>query len=231
MAPKVTKTKKMTSAQAKLEIPVFDVKGIETKKISLSEDIFHTKVNKALVAQYVRIYLQNQRQGTVATKTRGEVIGTTKKIYRQKGTGGARHGSKKAPIFVGGGVTFGPHPRTFALSLNKKQKRQALFSSLTEKAAQGTIAAIENAFMEIEPKTKVIATFLKKAGFENKKLLVVLPEIKENGFVLSIRNIPNIELIQAQSLNPYIVMNNTQTLFVEGALEVLEKHFLKKNEN
>ena len=117
--------------------------------------------------QYVHIYLTNQRQGTVSTKTRSEVRGSTRKIYRQKGTGRARHGAKKAPIFVGGGITFGPKPRIFALSMNKKQKKLALVSALSYALKEKKISGAQER-PSMEPKTKIHARFLKNAGLADK---------------------------------------------------------------
>lgn len=227
MAPKEVKPK--ITKKSNMEISVYGLNGKEVKKMSLPKDIFQTNINDQLVAQYVRVYMQNQRQGNAVAKTRSEVSGTTKKVYRQKGTGGARHGSKKAPIFVGGGVTFGPLSRDMSLTMSKKQKKVALFSSLTKKVKEGTLSAVENAVLDIKPKTKVVASFIKAVGFQGKKVLIVVPEMKENGFIQSVRNIPNVVVVQATKINPYMIMNNSQTIFVEKALDVVEKHFLNQN--
>ncbi len=227
---KTTKTSKAAAPKSKLEAQVLDLKGKVTGTIALNEKIFGQKNNPTLIAQYIRVYLQNQRQGTVATKTRSEVVGTTKKIYRQKGTGGARHGSRKAPIFVGGGVTFGPQPRTFSLSMNKKQKKQALFIALSSKAKENAIKILDDNIAEMKPKTKIIADFLKVADIDERKVLFVLPKVSREGFVLSARNISNSSLIQADTLNPYAVLNTRQLVFVGDALQKLEEHFITSNE-
>lgn len=228
-------TKKVTSKKPKqevsLQIAVYDLTGKEVKQISLSKDLFDTKVNKQVLAQYMRVYLANQRQGTASTKHRSEVVGSTKKIYRQKGTGNARHGARKAPIFVGGGVQAGPKPRDYSLNMNKKQKRQALFASLSVKAQEGAIAALANEAVDMNIKTKDFATFISKSGHENVKTLVILPEVKKNGLVMSARNIENITIAQATTINPYMLLNSKKIIFVEDALTKLEDHFLKNNES
>ncbi len=230
---KVTKTPKATKPEPKkqsIEAQVVDLKGKETRKLALNEELFGKKDNPALIAQYVRVYLQNQRQGTVSTKTRSEVVGTTKKIYRQKGTGGARHGSKKAPIFVGGGVTFGPKPREFALSMNKKQKKQALFIALSSKAKEQAIKVLDDKVEDMKPNTKTIAAFINAIKVTGKKVMFVMPQVSRNGFVLSVRNIPNVEIMQASTINPYAVLNTKQLIFVGDALTKLEEHFTTTNE-
>lgn len=227
-------TKKTTTRKAKKEttatqIAVYDLTGKEVKQLTLPEAMFSADVNPQIIAQYTRVYLANQRQGNASTKHRSEVVGSTKKIYRQKGTGNARHGARKAPIFVGGGVQAGPKPKDFSLSMNKKQKRQALFASLTMKAQEGAIAGVTNEAVDMKIKTKDFATFLNKAGCEAVKTLVVMPEVKKNGLVLSARNIPNIELVQATNINPYMLLISKKIIFVEDALTTLEDHFLKNH--
>lgn len=228
-------TKKVTSKKqeesASLQISVYDLSGKEVKQIDLSKDLFDTKINKQLLAQYMRVYLANQRQGTASTKHRSEVVGSTKKIYRQKGTGNARHGSRKAPIFVGGGVQAGPKPRDYSLSMNKKQKRQALLASLSLKAQEGAITGLANEAVDMKIKTKDFATFISKSGHDNVKTLVVLSEVKKNGLVMSARNIENITIAQATTINPYMLLNSKKIIFVEDALTKLEDHFLKNNES
>jgi large subunit ribosomal protein L4 len=219
-------SKKKTELK-ELEISVFDASGKEVKTIELAKEVFGVKASKELMAQYIRVYNANQRQGTVATKTRSEVAGTTKKVYRQKGTGNARHGSQKAPVFVGGGVTFGPQPRDFSLKMNKKQKRMALFAALSSQAQKQQVHALANEVMDIEPKTRTMADLLKKIGPEKGKILVVAPELKKSGMVLASRNLPNVELVQATTINPFMILTSKKILFVEDALKVVQTHFLK----
>src|SRR5579885_383385 len=149
---------------------LIDVYGIDRKvsgKVSLPHVIFGEKVNKQLLAQAVRVYLANKRQGTVSTKTRGEVDGSTRKIYRQKGTGRARHGSVRAPIFVHGGVVHGPKPRDYSLNLPKKMRRKALFSALSAKLQDGQIKVVAG-FEKLEPKTKAFISAITPFQFDKK---------------------------------------------------------------
>ena len=173
--------------------------------------------------------MSNKHQGTASTKTRGDVAGSTRKIYRQKGTGRARHGSIKAPIFVGGGVVGGPKPRDYSLRLNKKQKRKALFMALTLKQKEHNIIAIDNA-LTIEAKTKLVAGFLSTLGLANKRTLFIFPKIGKNNFILASRNIPLASLVDVFTLNPYNLLQAHKVIFVDNALSVLEKH-VSKNEN
>lgn len=223
--------KKESKAVKGLSIKMFALDGAEKEPVQVSEEIFGQKENKALIAQYIRVYLQNQRMGTANAKTRGEVIGSTRKIYRQKGTGGARHGSNKANIFRGGGVTFGPTPRDYSLDMNKKQKKQALFISLSMKMKENAIVGLEGSSLEIKPKTKDVSAFLKSLKIDTKKVLVVLPAVTKNGLMLSARNIPNVEITQSSTVNPYAVLNNKHIVFVGDALKTLESHFLAKHES
>ncbi len=192
--------------------------------MTVSGTIFGQKENNPLIAQYMRVYLQNQRQGTVSTKSRGEVAGTTMKMYRQKGTGRARHGSGKEPIFVGGGVAFGPKPREFSKNLNKKQKKQALYISLSMKAKQKSVMALVKESLSIKPKTKKVADLLKTLKLEGKKVLFIVPKLEKDGFVLSTRNIASATLSGATNLNPYMVFDNEAIIFVGDALTTLENH-------
>lgn len=226
---KTTKASKPATKKVSLEAPVYDLKGKSTGTVNLSEVLFGKKENKALIAQYMRVYLTNQRQGTVATKTRSEVVGSTKKIYRQKGTGGARHGSRKAPIFVGGGVTFGPQPREFSLTMNKKQKKQALFVALSVKAKEQAVKILEDV-SDMKPKTKDVSAFMKAIKVEGKKVMFVLPKVEKKGFVLSARNIDNVNIVQADTINPYTVLNARELIFVGDAMKKLEEHFIHTNE-
>ena len=230
---KVAKTPATTSkkTQSKLEFPVYDIAGKSTGTQAVSDDIFAAKDNPTLIAQYIRVYMINQRQGNAQAKTRAEIVGSTKKIYRQKGTGRARHGAAKAPIFVGGGVAGGPRSKTYSKSINKKQKKQALFISLTNKLKNGSILGLAKEAEKIEPETKRIADFLKNIKMSGKKVVFLVSKLEKNGFVLSIRNIPNVKVLQVTTVNPYEVMKNDVVVFVGDAIETLENHFLEKNEN
>ncbi len=224
--PGVKKTP-IKSGSTRLSVKVYDAKGKEKEPMNISKELFSVEGSPKLLAQYVHVYLANQRQGTASTKTRGEVTGSTKKIYRQKGTGRARHGSIKAPIFVGGGVVGGPKPRDYSLKMNKKQKRKSLFIALTLKKNNDAIVVAEKSLLTIEPKTKLVVTFLSNAGMQNKKVLFVLPKLEKNNFILASRNIANIKFEEAKSINPYILLSAEKIVFIDDSLSVLEKHFLK----
>lgn len=213
-----------------LTIKVYDAQGSEKKTVELSKEIFSQKENPKLLAQYVRVYLANQRQGTASSKTRGEVTGSTRKIYRQKGTGRARHGSIKAPIFVGGGVVGGPKPRDYSLKLNKKQRQKALFLAFTLKLKTNAIFAADKDLTTIEPKTKLITRFLSQVGSKAQRVLFVLPKMEKSNFIFAARNIPGVHIVDAHSLNPYLLLQAGKIIFVDNALSVMEAHFLK-NEN
>ena len=229
--PAKTADAKTEISKGTIQIPLYNAEAKVEKNIDLQKDIFAEEENPSLIAQYVRVYMANQRQGSASTKLRSEVIGSTRKIYRQKGTGNARHGSKKAPIFVGGGVTFGPKPRDFSLKMNSKQKRKALFSALSMRVKEGAISGFVNEILDVGIKTKTMSNLLKSLNFQDQKVLVVIPKGEKNGFVLSLRNIPGVEVVSASTINPYQVLANKSILFVESALEVLYGHFIKQNAN
>ncbi len=225
---KVAKVAKAAvSKEVGLSIPVYTLKGTEEKKLDLPKELFDVKESPRLIAQYVRVYLANQRQGNASTKHRGEIIGTTKKVYRQKGTGNARHGSTKAPLFVGGGVDGGPKPTDHSLKMNKKQKRKALVVALSMKTRENGVIAIGNDVTSMQPKTKEFSEFLKMIGLVNKKALVIVSKAHE-GLRLSLRNVPKVEMISTTNLNPYTILTHEKVLFTEDALDVLSKLYLKK---
>jgi large subunit ribosomal protein L4 len=215
-----------------LTIPVYDLNGKETSKATLPKEIFSTEASDKLLAQYVRVYMANKRQGNASTKTRAQVKASTRKIYRQKGTGRARHGAKSAPIFVGGGVAFGPKSKDYSLKLNKKQKRKAFFYALSLQYKDGNVIGLVDKALEIEPKTKNFSSWLKSVSLTDKKVLLVLPEGKSNNLTFASRNIVGVTLSNANSLNTYDVLNTEKIIFVQKALDVLQDHFLKtKHEN
>lgn len=214
-----------------MKIDIFDTTGKKTGKIDLPDKIFAAKVNENLMAQAVRVYLANQRQGTASTKDRSEVIGSRRKIWRQKGTGRARHGDRYAPIFVGGGIAHGPKPKDWSLKMPKKMRRLSLFSALTNKLKEGEILIIQG-LEKIEPRTKKIleALLSLKLKTENKKLaektLLVLPE-KIEAVVRAGGNITNLTLAQASLLNTYQVLNGGKLVFLKPSIKVLEETFLR----
>ena len=203
-----------------MELAVLNTLGQETgRKVVLSDAVFGVEANDHAIYLDVKQFLADQRQGTHKAKQRNEVAGSTRKLKRQKGTGGARCGSIKSPLFPGGGRVFGPVPRDYSFKLNKKLKQLARRSALTYKAQAGAIKVVENPAMEA-PKTKAVVAMAKALNVENKKVLVVLPETNVN-FQLSCRNIPSVKPILAQNLNTYEVMNASTVVLVEGAENVI----------
>ncbi len=223
--PTTSKTKTLG-----LTIPVFDIDGKALPAVSVNPALFDQKVSPTLMATYVRVYLANQRQGTVATKTRGQVAGTTHKVWRQKGTGRARHGARKASLFRGGGVTFGPSPRDHTLKFNKKQKKLAFFGALSAAHKESRISALSDT-KAFEPKTTKFAKFLRSRGLEGKKVLFIAPSIKGNNFALASRNIGNVVVSDIESLNAYALLRGGHIILATSALPKLDTQFLKSNEN
>ena len=203
-----------------MELAVLNTQGQETgRKVVLSDAVFGVEANDHAIYLDVKQYLTDQRQGTHKAKQRNEVAGSTRKLKRQKGTGGARCGSIKSPLFPGGGRVFGPVPRDYSFKLNKKLKRLARRSALTYKAQAGAISVVESFEMEA-PKTKQIVALVDALKVANKKVLFILPEGNAN-LQLSCRNIPSVKPILAQNVNTYEVMNANVLVMVEGAENVL----------
>lgn len=208
-----------------IKTDVFDISGKVVSSAELPPELFGARVSKQLMAQAVRVYLTNQRRGTVSTKTRGEVEGSTRKIYRQKGTGRARHGGITAPIFVGGGIALGPKPREFNLSMPQKMRRAALSSALTAKFNDGQVKVVDG-LEKIEPKTKNFVDALRKLSLDEKKkkVLLVLPA-KTEALQKAARNVEGVNFIMANQLNTYDVLNNKTILLLKPAIETLNKTF------
>ncbi len=226
---KKVNTKKADKKQNTLTISVFNTNGKESGTVALPEEIFGAKVNKVLIAQAVRVYLANQRQGNASTKTRGEVRGSTRKIYRQKGTGRARHGGIRAPIFVKGGIAHGPKPQDHSLNLPVKMRRLALFGALTAKLQDGGVKIVSG-IEALEPKTKAIAASLKNLGLQNTKkkvtVLLVLPKDAETIY-RSARNITGVTVMAADRLNTYEVLQSRTLLLMRDSIETMKETFLK----
>ena len=203
-----------------MELAVLNAQGQETgRKVVLSDAVFGVEANDHAIYLDVKQYLADQRQGTHKAKQRNEVAGSTRKLKRQKGTGGARCGSIKSPLFPGGGRIFGPVPRDYSFKLNKKLKRLARRSALTYKAQANAITVVENLAFEA-PKTKAVVALAEALKVSDKKVLVVLPDTNVN-LQLSCRNLPYVKTILASSLNTYEVMNASALVMVEGAENVL----------
>ena len=203
-----------------MQIPVYDTSGKEIRKIEISDAVFGVPFNEALVHQVMVGQQANVRQGTASTKTRSEVRGSTRKLYRQKGTGYARAGSKKSPIRRGGGVTFGPRPRSYRQDLPKKMRRLALKCVLSAKAADGELKVLEKWDLT-EPKTKQMAAALKALGID-KSALIVTPESDTN-VIMSARNIQKIKTLPANIINVNEILSYRTLLMTEAAVRLTEK--------
>ena len=189
-----------------MEVAILNLSGKETgRKANLNQSIFGIEPNDHAIYLDVKQFLANQRQGTHKSKERNEVAGTTKKLKRQKGTGGARAGSMKSPLFVGGGRVFGPRPRDYSFSLNKKLKRLARLSALTYKAKSNNITVLED-FNFDAPKTKFMLDLVKNLQVSDKKTLFVLPASNKNIY-LSSRNLERNKVVTASDLNTYDILN------------------------
>lgn len=203
-----------------MELAVLNTQGAETgRKVVLSDAVFGVEANDHAIYLDVKQYLADQRQGTHKAKQRNEVAGSTRKLKKQKGTGGARCGSIKSPLFVGGGRVFGPVPRNYHFKLNKKLKQLARRSALTYKAQAGVISVVEALSLET-PKTKAAKAMIESLKVADKKVLMVLPESNLN-LQLSVRNLPYVKTILASNLNTYEVMNCSALVMVEGAENIL----------
>lgn len=222
---KKVKKKVIAKIDSDLSINLFSLTGDISSVLPIPKKLFETKKNTVLLAQYIRVYLLNQRQGNASTKTRSEVVGSTRKIYKQKGTGRARHGSVKAPIFVGGGIVGGPKPRDFSASFNKSMRQIAIATALTMKHEEKKVIGLADAFLEMKPKTKDIVSLMKKLKLNNKRVLLVLNNMDNNLF-LSTKNISNIEVISTQLINAYAVSKADTVIFVEKSVAELTKHFV-----
>jgi large subunit ribosomal protein L4 len=209
-----------------MEVSVKQSSGKDTgRKISLNDEIFGIEPNDHAIYLDVKQILANQRQGTHKSKQRNEVHGTTKKFKRQKGTGGARSGSRKSPLYVGGGRVFGPEPRDYTFKLNKKVKRLARISALSHKAKANSITVIENLDMQ-SAKTKEYVNLLNSLQLNDKKTLLVLPESNNNVY-LSSRNLGHSKVITASDLNTYDILNAHNLVLVEASLPLIEKTLSK----
>ncbi|MDT0688654.1 50S ribosomal protein L4 [Salegentibacter sp. F188] len=209
-----------------MEVAVLDIKGKETgRKANLSDAVFAIEPNDHAVYLDVKQYLANQRQGTHAAKERAEIVGSTRKIKKQKGTGTARAGSIKSPIFRGGGRVFGPRPRNYGFKLNKNLKRLARKSALSIKANDKSVIVVED-FQFDAPKTKNFKDVLKALGIENKKSLIVLGGSNKNVY-LSSRNLKTSEVISSTELSTYKILNANNIVFLEGSLEGIESNLSK----
>ena len=204
-----------------MELAVYNIKGEDTgRKVTLNDEIFAiAEPNEHAVYLDVKQFLANKRQGTHKAKERSEIAGSTKKLGRQKGGGGARHGDIKSPLFHGGGRVFGPRPRNYGFKLNKKVKALARRSALTYKAQNNQIMVIEDIKMDA-PKTKEFVNITRNLKLEGQKLLLVLAG-QERNLYLSLRNVPTASVVTASDINTYRVLDNRMILVTESSVDAL----------
>ena len=203
-----------------MELSVLNINGQETgKKVTLNDAVFGIEPNDHVIYLDVKQYLANQRQGTAKSKERSEHSGSTRKLGRQKGGGGARRGDINSPVLVGGGRVFGPKPRDYSFKLNKKVKILARKSALSYKAKDNEIIVVDN-FDMAAPKTKDFVNIAKNLKVEGKKTLVVLPEVNKNVY-LSARNLQKAEIMSANNINTYKILNADVLVIAEASLEMI----------
>ena len=204
-----------------LVVPIYSLTGRAAGTMSLPKEIFGAKVNKKLLSQTMRVYLNNQKTLTGSTKTRGEVEGSSAKIYRQKGTGRARHGSIRANLFVGGGIVFGPKPRKVVLDLPKKMKKSALISAFSDKAAEKKILGLTGA-EKASGKTKEIFDLLNKVSEKSKDLSVlILTDKNVENMLRAVKNMQGVAVLSATAVNAYEVLKHDLLFLTKEAVEKL----------
>ncbi len=211
------------STRGSLFVPVYSLAGRTSGTLSLPKEFFGAKVNKKLLSQAVRVYMTNQQTLPGSTKTRGEVEGSTAKIYRQKGTGRARHGALRAPIFVGGGITFGPKPRKIRLGLPQRMRKAALFSALSSKLVEKSIIGLKG-MEKSSGKTKQISDLLNKiAGKEKgRRSALIITDGKVDNIVRAVRNIPFVNTMSADLINAYEILRHDLLFITDEAVAKLK---------
>ncbi len=203
------------------ELALYNIEGQESGNINLKDDIFDVEINEHVVHEAVTAQLAAKRSGTAKTKTRGEVAGGGRKPWRQKGTGRARHGSIRSPLWVGGGTTFGPQPRKYNKKLPKKVKKLAVKSALTAKVEEGNLVIIDSFNFE-QPKTKKMVSILDKFNVADKKALIVLGEKNENLYK-SARNLPGVRIVTPTKVTVYDVLNSNKVIMNQDAVAKVEE--------
>lgn len=204
-----------------MELTVYNIKGEKTDRtVTLKDEIFAVTPNDHAIYLDTKQYLANQRQGTHDSLEKSTISGSTKKLKRQKGTGGARAGSQKSPLFRGGARVFGPHPRDYSFKLNKKLKKLARVSALSYKAQENNITVLEDFTLEA-PKTKQFAEIISNLKLNGKKTLMVLPEVNQT-LVLSSRNLPKAKVARARDLNTYEILHANNLLILESSISEIE---------
>lgn len=206
-----------------MELKVYGINGNETgRTVVVNEELFGTEPNDHVIWLVVRQYLADQRQGTHKSKERSEVSGSTRKLKRQKGTGGARAGDTNSPTIKGGGRVFGPRPRDYRFKLNKKVKRLARLSVLTYKSRENNIIVVEDFSFEA-PKTKKMIEILSALKVQDKKTLLIIDTIKEKFVSLSARNLQKVEVMSPELINTYAVLNANKLVISESMIKELER--------
>lgn len=203
------------------KVAVYNMSGAQTGEIELNDSVFGVEVNEAVMHQAVVMQLASRRLGTAATKTRGLVRGGGRKPWRQKGTGRARSGSTRSPIWVGGGTVFGPQPRSYAFSMPRKARRLAIKSALSAKVQAGELMVVEDIAIK-EPKTKTVVTMLDSLKVGEDKALIITSAIDEN-VEKSSRNIPGVKSITSQGLNVYDILYHDKVLVTKDAVSKIEE--------
>lgn len=205
-----------------MQVDVLNIQGAKTgRTIELPEEVFGAEPNNHVVYLAVKQYLAAQRQGTHKVKTRAEVQGASRKLHKQKGTGGARKGNLRNPLYKGGGTVFGPKPHGYDIKLNRKVKDLAKISALSHKAKENAIVVVEDVTMDT-PKTKQFAGILKSLNVADKKALFVLPEYNDNVY-LSVRNMPNVQGTLLSDVNTYDIVNANVLVFTESAAKIFSE--------
>jgi len=213
-----------------MQVDILNIKGEKTgRSVDLPDEIFAVEPNNHVIYLAVKQYLAAQRQGTSKVKTRLEVKGSSKKLHRQKGTGGSRKGNIRNPLFKGGGTIFGPKPRDYDFKLNYKVKGLAKVSALSTKVKENSILVVEDVKLEA-PKTKEVANILKSLKADNKKVLVLTGE-QEDNFRLSFRNLPNVTGYQFNDMNTYDIVNSNVILFTESAVKSIAEDVKEVSSN
>ena len=204
-----------------MEVSVLNIKGQETgRKVALNEAIFGVEPNDHVIYLDVKQYLANKRQGNAKSKERSEISGSTRKLGRQKGGGGARHGDINSPLLIGGGRVFGPKPRDYSFKLNKKVKQLARKSALSYKAQENAIVVVEDFTMDA-PKTKEVVDITKNLKVDGKKVLLLMPEANKNVY-MSARNLQRAEVLEAQNVNTYKILDADVLVITENSLKTID---------
>ncbi|MFC1621949.1 50S ribosomal protein L4 [Patescibacteria group bacterium] len=203
-----------------MKVSVKDQKGKKIEEITLKKEVFGVEMNQALLTQYIRVFLANQRQGTSSAKTRAEISGGGKKPWKQKGTGRARAGSSRSPLWRHGGITHGPKPKSWRLEMPKKMKKLVMKVALSQKAKEKEITVLDKLTFK-KPSTKDMAAMFKKLKLEGKSILVV--KEKNESVAKSARNIPEVTTALVSNVNAFEIIKNKNVIFTKNALKDLEK--------